>query len=1474
MTNKYASKAIKLVLSFALVFSHSYSFSASADPGVRPQPSADQVDRSYYPKYSEAGNTRPIPKGHHLVPAGKVVDQTPGKHQSGASEKNSTSKEHFTSRKYVVNDKNPFDKLTQSQPTSINTKLMETLRVKINAPGILNTTETAYFQGRQDAQGRQLIFKFEPHETGIGVNHEFIREGTLSPDNIVIWSPKTRTRIDFIHEINQIDLVKTNLNESEQAQYKAAIDKLARISSIPGPKNLKFEDFPEVTTAVEIKVGSLEDGKTILGKDLSDGDPIYRMDINGTSNRRVMKFINQPNVVPRKYARIGTLINKDGQTSVRWLAGYYETATIYANLKVTGSGARTQTGATPNERVNSKLMEPVKIRSTGSKWSFSKGIPQRVPIMETAYYEGRQDAQGRELIFRPITSEGSVNKSEVLEGTLGSDGIVTWKSETKPLRDLVADLRAIDLEKTSLTAAEKQKFRESLGKLSGEVKAPAGEPETKAAQQETSPAPAAPAAPQKTERLYRNYPEMLAGKPIEPGHNLIPAGPVIDHPPAVQGRSYYPNYPEAAKNVTPLAASKSLVPQGPVVDQTPGKFQSGYSEGNSTGKEHFVSAVYEVEKPSRLDKTLEWSDGKTRRLAKAVRNWAKNGFTSSTTLLRDFVDDKAAGYRSALENSPKTSEESIESLRKSKFANNMAYFTSTATAWYFVLGLAAAYNLELHYSDDPAAWTTYLEGLTSPVGYMQLGGFILAAHSFYKRMGGSAASGTVLRQIPLFAGGLLAGSLVGSVVGKFARDEDVQRCLGFKAEKIDYKWQMDLAACDRSFLLWTRPGQMADTLKGIWLNFIPEAAGIVASTPIFLGTNAAINYIFSRPGVINAVARIPVAKFVSPNAISLMITAGNIGIFFGSMYIANTLFDVEQKAREEGILTNYGFTYLDFSIPFFSTSEAKPAKDLFGAETQLLKEWARIKKNHWKLESKKVCYDSRRSDDNIYYNCDEPDALEFGQVIENYGDQMSAWRNIQLGPVIDKYKAWLKKAEQYTKQIDKAYVFYKGYLLITDYVKRHPEKADGFDKYLSDLTKNSLDKGSLLGRYLAPNFNGSWKYINTPREQDFLLTSMACGPEVEGYNGSGGMLASVTSFLSTVTGNYSPGEMIKDWHGFEIKFYPPRITQPLQGTQSTVCDSTPGYFKTLIDVVHPMQYSPANFPVHTESKDYVGLSNYIRDNIRGSAMDELGLDQFDYWWDRHVTTESNKVQDVLRADYKKLLEFDYSTALKNHKYICDVSSVKNTGLEKILRMLDMPTDTCSAEALHRVAYGILDSLRDEMRLYLAMLIDLYAKNTASTFGGRTIITDEGVDYATKVGQYSVVMTKLAHSLLTEYDDMIGQLTVTDRTQRHYALAAKKADDTLSEMRDIIDHAPNMTREKEYVEPAPVLKIQGAEQDPDALTRAKIKELLKLPPPGLDTPFQKIWAEKLLNKTLDLLNQTKEYYKILTMFEVETAKAGN
>jgi len=1021
---------------------------------------------------------------------------------------------------------------------------------------------------------------------------------------------------------------------------------------------------------------------------------------------------------------------------------------------------------------------------------------------QTVYHEGRTAPDGRPLMFRPEAKPNSnllksqVNADVIHEGVLNADNTVTWNKDTKTRAQLVKELNSLDLSTANVNAKSVDDFKS-----------------------------------------FRKNLDLLSQGISEPLPETVKP---------------YHNYPAVEQPTAPIPKDHALV----VVDGEPSRDtsdtnKSGNSETSSHLSEAFRQPVYEpTERPSNMENKLEWTTDKSSKLQKIVNDWIQNR--------KDTIQARAA--------------DNAENAKPSDMVN----LANGSIMFYAALGVAAAFSLMVDYPHNPAAWTSFAQSLKSPVSWLVLNSFMVAAGPFYRFMGADGAQG--MRQIPYFAAGLMAGALASTAVNKFARDEDVQKCLGFTAFPFTGRFDWDMSACDRAYDHWLTSGERADRLVEIYSAYLPTAASILTAGAIWGVTDlVSAAFLPSRAAMIATLRSIPVLKTPSEGAWSLVFDVGSVAMFFGAYYISTKVMHVEKYVREVLIkdftlnankielplLLVPGFQAIGFKAlkVILWPGESMPAETLNQAEKQILTEYAKVKQSGWKnpYDWKHVCYDPERKYQ-LLYNCDDPYMLDFEGTVDRYSLFLNKWRAVQLADSLDTYKEWLTKLNDFETQVDVAHKFYADAIKRIRYNLGQPESKDpkyAFTSEYLNLTRHGTPTVST--NFWREDYSGVWKYVDTPQLNDYLLTSMACGPETEGYGSGAGLFEGARSFVRNwVTLNYSPGQVVSNVTGARIQFYPPRLTTPLPGTKSTICDHGPDMVQPT-DIASHMRYSPAEFPAYNATKNYRGLTDYVKENIRSSILDGRASN-FEPWWNENVMTEAKKIEPSLRADYKKFLDTDFKGALMNPKYECDVSPIKS-GLDKYLRELKTKNEGCAPDAGHRVAYGVINSLRDEMRLYLAMLVDLYVSNP-DTFNQKGVKPEDGAK----------AVREKTRLLMDIFEDLTAQLSNSDPKSRHAEQDFIKANAAWQDLGGLVlANLPAPQKSADLPLPPKPADINSPANQAFIKTVMENSTMTAFAQHTSIDPYQLKWAAKLLDKSSDLFGTYITYYKILTTFETADEK---
>jgi hypothetical protein len=845
---------------------------------------------------------------------------------------------------------------------------------------------------------------------------------------------------------------------------------------------------------------------------------------------------------------------------------------------------------------------------------------------ESAYFQGRQDSFKRDMIFRPVQSQGQANILYYHTGVIEADGRATWSTDYTNWEKLLKELNEANYGKKEKT--------------------------------------------EQTERIKKLRERAYAEDLIRSSRNT-----------QFEVRQVSPNsnYPELPRPAEPIPQNRALVPAGEVQNQ-PVRPNPGHSGVNSPGTEYFPEMDSRY-KPSRL--------------RRSVRLTADN-----VEFIRQEIAKLNRGKPNALAGSSPAA--TAADLTENKRAPNYDLPRGVA-GFYIAMGLIAGVTLYTDYANNPAAWTSYISSSTDPMGIAHLAAFMAIAGGSYwamarmseKMLGpGAMQKGYVHR--PVAVGTIAIAGLLSTVLVEIMADPNTAKCLGTSDITASLKetrpLRRDYQACDA---LWDRWSSNSHWNNMAVNQLVPMFANMVVAGTMWQTTLVGTNWLMSRQAV--AVSLRSMRFGFSANGgwfVKLLGATANVAIFLGAYHVSDKIFGVGQWAREA-------------MIDDWSFSNDPHGASLRESEDLLLREWAMLKANKFKNPDSwaKVCFDSGRKY-SMFFNCDEPNRLTLEGLLNKYGDFQQQWRKSKLTDTENAYKQWRLKSDEYYAMLEISHDFYGS--VLDDPSKLGPEFIADFVKRQNGANQDSWK----LIKDINPD--GQWKYLTTYKITDHLVASMACGPEAEGYGqGEGaGLFGKIGSFWTGwVSGNTTPGQVLDNGKGWKVVFHPPRLTHPLRRGESNVCQS--GGFSRMLPLGTPTRVHPGIFPSSTDNGRYNNLFEYIRAEIRPglTGMADAEHSHFSNWWEKHITPPSNAVDAQLRKDYEHLLNNEYSKALSEKtNRRCYPSKVRTTGLEKYLKQMGRSDDSCPPEALDRLSHGVLLGLRDEARLYLAMLTDLQMSN--------------------------------------------------------------------------------------------------------------------------------------------------------------------
>jgi hypothetical protein len=971
------------------------------------------------------------------------------------------------------------------------------------------------------------------------------------------------------------------------------------------------------------------------------------------------------------------------------------------------------------------------------------------------YYDGTLDAQGRERVW--------MYRSSDLRMILG--GYIDGNPANPSYQNVIWDR----------SAQYSEKFRAGITKIRGDS-APASRP-------------AAPTAKPGSAQPRLIEPE----KPVAPPKSGKPAGSIAKYGGNGQITFYYMGevttnglervwgYIEG-KNGAPgkyvegvLSANGKVIgakPFSPPLPPATPKIHlpavtDGVTYGNTgSGRSEISSPQTErlYWRPSRLQKTMRWTADKSasfKRLFMQIRNYPTFASVNGAEM---------------------TPEQNLANMEKLSLSTP-GQLGMGVGAFYAAMGMIAAYELMMEYPNNPMVLEQYFENFDA-MHVLMIGGFMVAAYPFMKRVQGFTSAGNVLRSVPMFAAGLFAGA-IGSVLVSMAADPDVQACTGVTAFRATFKFTQDLAACDAAYAKYS-----TDQLA---VQLVPKLANLMVTGSLFLGTYFVIN----ASGLAAALRATPLLKGAKPGLIGVGLLLVSAVVWLSADKISSTLFDTEKFVRENMVANDK-------------------------VENAMLSGWAQLRRDRF---------------------ADGGD--KFSATLDAYGNMLATWRNVQLAKTYEAYSQWSSKVSGYHAQLDAAYGLYSDFVARIDFERRHPGLASydarGFnptmirnlerqringnvypaDPYASGWEVSlglNKDKVVVSDPLYTQDFTGTWKYISTNGFFDYIVTSMACGPEAEGVGGASPIGA---FFAQWVTHNTSPEKVVDNPAGQAILFQPPRLVKNLDGTNRSVCESplTGGLFPLDIlsttAVSRPDQFIVAA-PLFSNQKSYRNLYDYIKDNVRTTVLDDSRND-FDNWWIKTVGGPVMQTEKALRAEYEQMLQSTYRPAMLEPSYHwCGEVSGQRPAFSRYWQQLGSADgDTCDASRLHRLSNGLIGSLRDELRLYLAMTLEVYALNPTNA---------PSIDNA----------ARLARGILTAFDRYAAGATVIKAADRPSGdVLAQEAIDRFIAFRDVV---------------------------------------LATPQSAIDSP-ERQWSVKLLEKVRPIFEQTKIFYTILTAFEASTAVSG-
>lgn len=723
-------------------------------------------------------------------------------------------------------------------------------------------------------------------------------------------------------------------------------------------------------------------------------------------------------------------------------------------------------------------------------------------------------------------------------------------------------------------------------------------------------------------------------------------------------------------------------PSGPRPPPQPTTMNVGREVQSYELDARFARDGFRNPRPDRYDRTA-WLLDHPGRLKRAMRF----GGRTARALARNVAD--VLRGKTALEN-----------LKRPHLGNTakdagevMQSLPYSALTFGLALGVTAAYTLMTDYPNNPAIWSRYLETMTDPIGWLSMTGFVMAMSLTTRFAQRRVITQAFWPSTGVMVGGMAVGAMVQTGISVFARDPDVSACAGVSnfrqnGNPFDNSREFpvkprDVDACTRAYAK-IRDGRLP---MDMFMKMVPSVASIAV---------AGLGYF----GALYAVEKtIPFSRIAS--VLGVASTATPMGVALRGAYLVGT-----------GVL--------------FMALAAKP-QDVASHQWsiyQLTRGRARDK------QAARNLYDAERD---LTQAVTAGDAEAVTKALANYKDLQHQWRTELMQPTLRAHQAWVQKVTAYRQLYTASHDLYKDAVGRILYGRIHPvtDAADEGHTFSAKNLDAATTSAFLPGRlramvYQTPaleSFAGTWPHVSTPSLKEFLITSMACGPEAEGQ-GQGGFGATAKRLYDVyVGGGTGPRQMILDREGFDVVFRPPRLTTPLPGTDDSVCDKiwssgwTSAGLGTRVMMSGIDRFAPATLDqvnLNVDGRNYVSLVDYIAANLRPSVASPGDFNAFETWWSSFVDARDEELSRAMAATYAKVVEGSFKNVLKDQSYYwCDVDG-KMTGapLTEHLEAMSIAGEHCGAGRTHRLANGVINNLRDQVRTYLAVMIDLYVAGGA------------------------------------------------------------------------------------------------------------------------------------------------------------------
>lgn len=669
---------------------------------------------------------------------------------------------------------------------------------------------------------------------------------------------------------------------------------------------------------------------------------------------------------------------------------------------------------------------------------------------------------------------------------------------------------------------------------------------------------------------------------------------------------------------------------------------------------------------------VKWSDGL---VSEATSKKAADSLRPTRVAQTQWDEKRRASMRSLTERLKRgdrtlfqeMSEQSSRNLEANRATHSKtAGMTQLGISFYLAMGVLAYFELSTNYANNPNAWSDFADSLNDPIGWLMLPAFILASHKVFKRA--QAMKG--LKAFGMTSVGMALGLITTTVLGKMLNDPNFRHCAGFTSYDKNGRFEFNHTACDQLFDAWAG--------EELFLTIVPiighavMAGGMVASLLWFakLGLNATQLAEKIRVG----------ASFLKrPKAGGLISIASGIGgmvLFFGAFQLSYAIVDIESSLR-------------DFFLTTFN-----PFHDPQGSSLRV------------NLDKMNRAFQAELKNGFT-------EATDFDEVLAQHLELMTKWRTHKFSKVNQAYQAWSIRSDGFADMATAAYLNYRDFL--TDLTRHRQGEIDMMSATRKENLRLNANQSEALA-FSDLDYEGIFKHVYIRNHFDFLLTSMACGPDTGEVDTKEGFFAGLKSM---VMDDPTPKIMVTNEKGQKAMFYPPRLVDP---DQFNICSIHPmkamrsGYkiLDTLRDYTPEPPFMSSSLPLPPEKiygvvgeQKFMGALDYLIKAIPEELAPHEGESRFESWWLSEVIPSLSVVNEQIAEEYSEFINTTYREVLGSESVRCDHREdfVSFNGIGPLLKEAQV-NNSCQDTDNYRLGEGLSNSAHEQIALYFNLILQI------------------------------------------------------------------------------------------------------------------------------------------------------------------------